>query len=112
MNSLASQTLTRGGERVWSTAIYRSVLHTPKTSWPLTCSDDVCGRDVQIRCRRTTGSANANNYYTSVCGHHIREHRQNKLTPQKILGVLGTDLYVAVAQTLYLSHVEVWLARL
>ena len=55
---------------------------------------------------------NKNKYYTSVFGRHVRKLRQNQLTPQEIFGLLDTDLYMAVYQTLSPPCVRVWLARL
>ena len=68
-------------------------------------SDDVSGRDVQIRCGRTAGPANENKYYTSVPGRHVRKHRQNQLTPQEILGLLGTDQSLTSETTLMIPYV-------
>ena len=110
--SLASQTLTQGGERVWSTAIYRSMPDTPRILAALIGCDDVCGRDIQIRSGRTAGPAKENQYYTSVFGRHVCKQRQNQLMPQEILGVLGTDLYMAVDHALFPPRVRVWLVRL
>ena len=53
-----------------------------------------------------------NNYYSSVIGRHVCKHRQNQFMPQESLGVLCTDLYMAVNQILFPPHVRVWPGRL
>ena len=57
--SLASQILTRGEEKVGSTAIYRSV---PNMFADMTPNYDVEG---------PAGPANENKHYTSIFGHHV-----------------------------------------
>ena len=47
-----------------------------------------------------------NDYYSSVFGGHVCKHRQNQFMPQESLGVLGTNLYMGVDQTLFPTSVS------
>ena len=54
LNSLASQTLSRGGERVWSIAYIDLCLTPQGFVWSLIGSVDVCGRDIELLSYRLT----------------------------------------------------------